>query len=83
VLVNLNYQIDVHMKFAQSRFPALVCSPQSEYGCHQARSHEGQRGNAIPNSKVFRLMKYWSISQRNISVQINETASKYPSYFSS
>jgi len=58
VLINLNYQIDVHMNFSQSRYPALVCSPQSEYGCHQARSHEGQRGNAIPNSKVFRLMKY-------------------------
>jgi len=36
----------------------MVCSPQLEYGCHQARSQGEQRGNAIPNSKVFRLMKY-------------------------
>jgi len=37
----------------------------------------GQLGNATPNSKVFRLIKYlkYSISQRNTSVQINETAS--------
>jgi len=55
VLVNLNYRIDVHMNFAQSRIPALVWSPQSEYGCHKARSQGGQRGNATSNSKVCRL----------------------------
>jgi len=32
VLVNLNYRIGVHMSYAQSRIPALVCSLQSEYG---------------------------------------------------
>jgi len=58
VLVNLKYRVGVHMNFAQSRIPALVCSLQSEYGCHQARSYGGQRGNATPNSNVFRLIKY-------------------------
>jgi len=33
-LVNLIYGIGVHINFAQSRIPALVCSPQSEYRCH-------------------------------------------------
>jgi len=73
VLVNLNYQIGVHMKFAQSRIPALDCSLQSECGCHQARSYGGQRGKATPNSTVFRLIKYlkykpnkyFSANQRN------------------
>jgi len=46
VLINLNYRIGVHMNFAQSRKPALVCSPQSECGCHQARSQVGTTGNA-------------------------------------
>jgi len=58
VLVNLNYRIGVHMNFAQSRIPALVCSLQLEYGCHQARSYWGQRGKDTPNSNVFRLIKY-------------------------
>jgi len=61
------------MSLAQSRIPALVCSLQSEYGCHQARSYGGQRGKAIPNSNVFRLIKYlkykpkkyFSANQRN------------------
>jgi len=73
VLVNLNYRIDVHMNFAQSRIPALVCSPQSKYGCHKARSQGGQRDNATPNSEVCRLIKYlkykpkkyFSANQRN------------------
>jgi len=51
VLVNLNYRIGVHMNFAQSRITELVCSLQSEYDCHQARSQGGQRGNATHNSK--------------------------------
>jgi len=55
VLVNLNYQIDVHMSFAQSRNPALVFIPQSEYGCHKSRNQGGQRGNSTTNSKVCRL----------------------------
>ena len=58
VLVNLNHRIGVHMNFAQSRIPALFCSLQSEYGCHQAGSYGGQQGNATPDSKVFRLIKY-------------------------
>jgi len=58
VLVNLNYQIGVRMNFVQSRIPALFCSLQSEYGCHQALSYGAQRGNANPNSNVFRLIKY-------------------------
>jgi len=58
VLVNLNYRIGVHMNFAQSRIPALFCRLQSEYCCHQAISYGGQRGNATPNCKVFRLIKY-------------------------
>jgi len=73
VLVNFNYRIDVHMNFAQSRIPELVCSLQSEYGCHQASSQVEQRGNATPNSKVCRLIKYlkykpkkyFSANQRN------------------
>jgi len=58
VLVNLNYRIGVDLNFARSRIPALVCRLPSEYGCHQARSYGGQRGNATPNSNVFRLIKY-------------------------
>jgi len=41
VLVNLSYRIGVHMNFPQSRISALVCSLQSEYGCHQALSYGG------------------------------------------
>jgi len=63
----------MHMNFAQSRIPALLCSLQSEYGCHQARSYGEQRGDATPNSKAFRLIKhlkykpkkYFSANQRN------------------
>jgi len=51
VLVNSKYRIGVHINFAQSRIPALFFSMQSEYGCHQARSYGGQRGNAIPIPK--------------------------------
>ena len=58
VLVNLNYQIGVHINYARSRMPVLVCNLQSEYGCHQTRSQGGQRGQCHPNSKVFRLIKY-------------------------
>ena len=58
MLVNLNYRLGVHVNFAQSRIPALVCSPQPKYSFHQTRSQGWQRGNAIPNSKVFRLIKY-------------------------
>jgi len=73
VLVNLNYQIGVHVNFAQSRMPALVCNLQSEHGCHQACIQGGQRGQCPPNSKVFRLIqylrykpkKYYSANQRN------------------
>jgi len=73
VLVNLNYRIGVRMNFAQSRITALFCSLQSEYGCHKAHSYGEQRGNATPNSKVFRLItylkykpkKYSSANQRN------------------
>jgi len=51
----------------------MVCSLQSEYGCHQARSYEGQQGNANPNFNVFSLIKYlkckpkkyFSANQRN------------------
>jgi len=53
VLVNLNYRISVHMNFAQPRIPVLVCSLQSEYVCHQARSYGGQRSNGTPNSKFL------------------------------
>jgi len=48
VPVNLNYRIGVHMNFAQSRIPALVCSLPPEYGCHQSRSYEGQRAMPQP-----------------------------------
>jgi len=43
----------MHMNFAQSRIPALVC-PQLECGCLQACS----QGNATHKSKVFRLIKH-------------------------
>jgi len=56
MLVNLNYRIGGHINFAQSRIPALVCSPQSKYGCHQARSKVGQLEQSPPNSKIFRLI---------------------------
>jgi len=73
LLVNLNYQIGVHINFAQLRMPTLVCNLQSEYGRHQARSQGEQRGQCPPNSKVFRLIKYlkhkpnkyFSANQRN------------------
>jgi len=60
------------MNFVQSRIPALVCSLQSKYGCHQARSY-GDNGAMRPNSKIFRLTKYlkykpkkyFSANQRN------------------
>ena len=52
VLVNLNYRISVHMDFAQSRIPALVCSLLSEYGCHQARSY-GDNGAMPPPIPMF------------------------------
>jgi len=58
LFVNLNHRKGVHMDYAQSRIPALVCSLQSEHGYHQARSYGGQRGNATPNSNVFRLIKH-------------------------
>jgi len=60
VLVNLNYRIGVHMNFAQSQIPALVCSLQSEYGCHQACSYGGQRvkAKATPSTNLFGLIKY-------------------------
>jgi len=51
VLVNLNYRIDVRRNFAQSRIPALVCIPQSEYGCHQARSQGGNGAMPPPIPK--------------------------------
>jgi len=54
VLVNLNHQIGVHINFAQSRMPrmlALVCNLESEYGCHEARSQRGQRGQCPPIPK--------------------------------
>ena len=39
MLAHLNYQMDVHINFAQSRIlAALVCNLQSEYGCHQESS---------------------------------------------
>jgi len=41
MLVNLNCRIGVHINVAQSRIPALVCSTQSEFGCHQALSLGG------------------------------------------
>jgi len=51
VLVNLNYQIGVRINVAQSRIPALVCSLQLVYGCHQVRKQGGKRGNS-PIPKV-------------------------------
>jgi len=58
MLVNLNYRIGLHMNFAQSRFPALVCSRNQNTVATKRVARGQQRGNAIPNSKVFRLMKY-------------------------
>ena len=46
------------MNIAQSRVPALVCSPQSQYGCRQARSYGSQRGNATQQFKSFQVNKY-------------------------
>jgi len=81
VLVKLNYRIRVYINFAQSRIPALVCSLQSEYACHEARSQDGNGGNVPHNSKDFKLINIWNISQRKTSAQINETASRNLSYF--
>jgi len=64
VFVNLNYQIDVHTNFAPSRIPELVCSLQSEYGCHQARSQLGQKGIATTDS--FRLIIYMYLMLLNL-----------------
>jgi len=49
VLVNLNFRIGVHMNFAQSRITSLVCSLQSEYGCHQARARIQGGNGAMPS----------------------------------
>ena len=73
MLVNLNYRNGVHINFAQSRIPALACSPQSEYGCRQARSQGDNGGNAslIPKFQVNKIFevhkpkKYFSANQRN------------------
>jgi len=56
LVTNLNYWVGVHINFAQSRIPELVCSPQSEYGCQQARS-QGYRlhPGTISNHFVFIL----------------------------
>jgi len=82
MLVNLNYRIGVHMNFAQSRIPALVCSLQSEYDCHQARSYGGQRGNATLNSKVFRLIKYLKYKPKKYFSENKRNSLKEPTYFS-
>jgi len=60
VLVNLNYRIGVHMKFAQSLILALVCSPQSEYGCHKGRSQGEQRGHAT-QFQSFQVNKIFEV----------------------
>jgi len=60
-LVNLNYRIGVNMNFALSRIPALFCSLQSESGCHQARSYEGQRGNATHQFQSFQVNKIFEV----------------------
>jgi len=39
VLVKLNYRIGVHINFAQSTIPALVCSLQSEYVATSGKCH--------------------------------------------
>jgi len=54
VSVHLNYRIGVHMNFAQSRIPALVCSLQSEYACHHARS-QGGNGEMPPQLQSFQV----------------------------
>jgi len=57
VLVNLKYRIGMHMNFARSRIPVLVCSLQSEYGCYQPRSYGGQRGNAKKHVSVQNMLE--------------------------
>ena len=80
VLVNLNYRIDVHMNFAQSRNPELVCSLQSECGYHQARSQAGQRGNATTDS--FRLIIYMYLVLLNLVHKLKCEINLFHSYVS-
>jgi len=60
MLINLNYRISVHMNFAQSRISALVCSLQSEYSCHQARSY-WDNGAIPPQFQSFQVKKIFEV----------------------
>ena len=57
MLFNLNYRNGVNINVPQSRLPALVCSPQLEYGCHQARS-QGDNGSISPQFQIFCLIRH-------------------------
>ena len=57
LIFNLNYWIGVHINFAQSRMPALVCNLQSEYGYHQARS----QGDSVPQFQSFQVNKIFEV----------------------
>jgi len=52
--------------------------PDYAYACRQARSQRGQSPLPIPKValSIFKLIKFWCVSQTNASVQINETAKK-------
>jgi len=66
MLVNLNYRIGVHMNFAQLRIPALVCSLQSEYDCHQARNLRGGNGAMPPQFQSFQVNKIFEVETKEI-----------------
>jgi len=82
VLVNLNFRIGVHKNFAQSWIPALVCSPQSEYGCHQARSRGGGGNGAMPSLiSKFRIIKYLKYKPKKYFSANRRNCLKDLSYF--
>jgi len=65
--------MSVHINFAQSRIPALAVAWNQNMVATRRVARGGNGGNATPNSKVFRLIKYlkykpkkyFSANQRN------------------
>jgi len=71
------------MNYAQSRIPALVCSLQSEYGCHQARSYGETTGQRLPQFQHFQVNKIFEVRAKEIlQRKLMKTASRNLSYFS-
>jgi len=66
VLVNFSYRVGVHMNFSESIITSLVCSPQSEYDCHQAHSWRGVTGQCHPQFQSFQVNKIFEAYVKEI-----------------